>query len=829
MNPIQPSRNFLVVMLLLSAGLLFLGPEHARAQQTCNATPFLAVTSWTASVSIIGQGSGTVTDANGVIHDYNISQSIQLQSVLTPSPTGPFSGPENAVINVNETFKDTILDPTAGPLVTTTTIAANGTSPSGFFGQGAGLSIGALPMACGYSYGADYNFSPFTTTVTTSNGTSSSQALGAWGAPNIPNMLEAPGTIAAPQGFVLFPSSGTTLSGSVTFVSPPWLDNEINPTVIWTVTWSFSPTPEALDVAVTIPNYLSWRPSAGRNEQDLGITPLAPPNLLGISAQLVDKKTQQPTPFGPDKMTFSVVDVSRQPGVAMNWPAKANLITPAAPLPDMSFMSFDPTITLNQGFHYDDVDGTVADFTPQDPSLGNPTIDILLAPYDWGGWGTLNVTANVGGATIQGHLVVLGIPTDLSETNILLPNRQPNSSIADSWKAAHGAVGLADDDDSESNPVGDLQPGDGLTLYEEYRGFYLGRGCGANRVEPQPEGTPGAACQHVEGDPKIKDIFIVNRIGAQGIDGIGLFQFGSGLNVHYRGLQLAEVGPQGDPSYRVINFNNLGLPLHKVDQHAVILDWGDKREEGTLSGDVPTADAPGGLCGYLPKHSDHLEINQDLLEPAYQASTGSRYSEMETTVAHELSHAVDVCHHGDGVDHYEVWFVDPNTKEIMEQTLGNDNTTPVGTPSSITVVDEEQLLQPVIVGLTGFDLGLEDSEGKPLPGSNPYRVGNRLCNSIVALNGESSGDVLDFMRYDDTIAFIPSTLPDVRVRAFDFASGNGVDLTDHPIGTGVNAPGRKPLSRFGDADTAHQRGNDRSQVDVNDSKSEIARGNFVCQ
>src|SRR4029077_13386260 len=99
--------------------------------------------------------------------------------------------------------------------------------------------------------------------------------------------------------------------------------------------------------------------------------------------------------------------------------------------------------------------------------------------------------------------------------------------------------------------------------------------------------------------------------------------------------------------------------------------------------------------------------------------------------------------------------------------------------------------------------------------------------TTVVLAGESSGDVLDFMRYNDTFGYMPKGRPAVRVAARD-TSGSGVDLTDHPGGTGVNDPNRIPISRFGDADVARQRGNDRSQVDVNDSHSEILRGSPGC-
>ena len=799
MNPIQPPRSCFVVIVLLSAGFLFLRPELAQAQQTCNAMPFLDVTSWTGTFTLSGVGSGTTAAGDS----YGVNESIVATPDLTTVGPGSSTGTFNEKVHIDDNLTNP--DGTFEHITDDETLSQGVTSTRGKL-PGAGLSINATN--CTF----EFDFDPSNNQVATDqNGIQvAGGSTGFIGGYLVGTFLVTPGSIVAS-----LPTGGSTLTISATISLSAF--SQVGPEVNWTMNLSLSPKQD-LDLLVTIPDYSTWRPTANHKESEVGFDPTGKKlNVLEIQALLVNKTTQQAVDFPPDTVTFSLVDSSNEPGVVMNWPPKAS----ATNAPDMTF-DLDQNIECTEGLETCTfVDPVTVEIKPFLPPITAP-VSIRLSPHDWGGWATLNVIANVGAQSIPGHMVTF---SGTNDPNILLPQRQAPSHIADSWKASHGVVGVADDDDSETNPVGDMQAGDGLTLYEEYRGIYMG--CSNNSAPPQPEGTPGA-CQHVEGDPKMKDFFVVNRMGDYGIEGIGLFQFGSGLNVHYHGLQLSEVGLEGEPSYRVINFNNLGLPLHKVDQHAVILDWGPDTTAGTVSGEIPTADAPG-TCGDLPKHSDHIEIDQGLREPAYLASTASSYSEITVNVAHELSHAVDVCHHGDGVDHYEVWFVDPNTKEIMEQTLGGaDNTTPVGPASSITVVNENQLSQPVIVGLTGFKLKLEDSKGNPLAPKR-YRVGNRLCNSNVVLNGESSGDVLDYMRYDDTMAFIPSKLPDVRVLANDWASGSGVDLTDHPIGTGVNDPGRKPLSRFGDADTAHQRGNDRSQVDVNDSHSEIQSGDFVCQ
>ena len=830
MSATRPIRKPFLVMAVCSCGLLLSGIQRLHAQQTCDATRFLAVSSWSVFVTIDGNGSGSVI-ANGNEYDYSDHQSIQVgPATLTPSASDPetYTGPENVTVAINDQYKVTNLQLNT---TSTSTFTANGFTALDAMGFGANLKISPLPLFCGYAFNAG-NYLPASIASSGPGGT----GINVWGTVNIPNMLDPP---TPPQPPVAFPASGIILSGTTAFDSPPYESLVEIPSpgeiVHWTIKWTFVPNPEALDLAVTIPKYLSWRPSGGKDENDLAIVPGVLPNTLFMSAQLVDKNTQQPTDFGPDQVTFALVEVSHEPGVAMNWPAKANLKNP--PPPDMSFASFDPNIPtadINPGFMLN-ADGTQADFFPSDPSVSNPSVDIDLLPYDWGGWATLNVTAMIGGNAIKGHLVVPGLPVDPNETNILLPNRQPNSFIPDQWKAAHNSIALPDNDDSESNPNGANGPGDGLTHYEEYRGFYLGPGCGKPRVPIVPEGTPGARCVHAEGDPTMKDFFVVNQIKDSAIEGILLFQFGSGLNVHYRGLTLNEIGvkdPNDKTAYRAINFNHSAAP-HSVNEHAVILDWGSIADAGTGSGTVGTNDDPCNIpsnqCGVLPKHADHIEIDPTLL--GSRITNGNVDTQLTVHVAHELSHTVDVWHHGDGIDHDEEWSFDPSTGQIMAQEMAPDDGPPLGTPIAISVFTEDQLSQSVAVGLTPFQLNLIDpNTGQPTPPKR-FTVGNLACNGAVMLGGESSGDVLDYMRYDNTWAYIPK-LPDVRVLAYD--GKFGVDLTDHPGGTGLNDPNRKPRPRYGDANpnSPYLRGNNRSQVDVNDSHSEVQRGEFdwsVCK
>ena len=95
----------------------------------------------------------------------------------------------------------------------------------------------------------------------------------------------------------------------------------------------------------------------------------------------------------------------------------------------------------------------------------------------------------------------------------------------------------------------------------------------------------------------------------------------------------------------------------------------------------------------------------------------------------------------------------------------------------------------------------------------------------MKLHGQFSGDRECYMRYDAAEAYIPNGFSNVRY--FRVEEITGQHLTDTVTGTEVNdanhSTGLGPLSRYGDADTAHQRGNCLSQVNVNDLTDPPAR------
>jgi hypothetical protein len=172
------------------------------------------------------------------------------------------------------------------------------------------------------------------------------------------------------------------------------------------------------------------------------------------------------------------------------------------------------------------------------------------------------------------------------------------------------------------------------------------------------------------------------------------------------------------------------------------------------------------------------------------------------TLAHEMLHACNVNHHGEA-DEEPTWvYVANPSPHIVERRPAGD------TP--ITVKREN-----------GSVINIRRLFPDPANESELEVV-------IGVPQGQHSGNEGCLMRYDNAWAYAPTTDPAVRYLVDEAVS---LYVCTSPAGTGINAPGRAPQSRYGPAATAANggpdvqadRGNCKHQIRVNDKGQEPRR------
>jgi hypothetical protein len=245
-------------------------------------------------------------------------------------------------------------------------------------------------------------------------------------------------------------------------------------------------------------------------------------------------------------MWFLLKDVSSEPGICINYPQKPKFIQES----DLKFRqdhNVGPQVSVggvpmakwrtdtSAALEYEDMPGR-AKITQG---------KAYVSAFDWGAFGILEVHAYLE----SGRKVYGALRSEPGRTRIRIPKSQDGSRIADGWKEKTNATG-ADDADDDAEPEGDARyKGDGLTLYEEYRGWH------EDGVRQADEFDGG-------GDPNRKELFLHDASGMDNKLSLHVFGEATRLRLIWK-LRESELS-----AGQVINFNHREAP-HKVDQHAV--------------------------------------------------------------------------------------------------------------------------------------------------------------------------------------------------------------------------------------------------------------------
>jgi hypothetical protein len=401
-------------------------------------------------------------------------------------------------------------------------------------------------------------------------------------------------------------------------------NTKVKRTISWSLVPIDVPRPE---LEVTVIGYNDARPTAGDNETE-------PNAFLRFEAKLKNRDGSQP-PSGAKSFTFELIEVSHQPGIAMNFPG----IKARGTGPDLKWDAMDGAKLENEG-------GKLTL-----PASGDGlTASAAMSSFDWGGFGVVRVTADFGG-----KIPVVGyLKGDRRKTRILVPKRADGSRIAEVWSRSHPGGG--DWDDKEGLPAGDSHSGDGLTRYEEYRGF----------IE---------SGKHTEGHAGFKDLFagMVLTSAEAGVDLLGKL---TELKVHK--LRRSEfVDAYGQEHDRSINFNHDAQTPHLPgDQLAARIASGpSNRPHGV--------DVPGDLEFNL-RNCRQVQISPEddgdvVGETAEQREKRLKAAklDLDQVIAHELGHCIGLVHHGDHDPGWVQWTVEDKDGERIWMENGRTRIFPL--------------------------------------------------------------------------------------------------------------------------------------------------------
>lgn len=505
-----------------------------------------------------------------------------------------------------------------------------------------------------------------------------------------------------------------------------------------------------ISVEVEEETYLRWEPKGQLK------APREPGNNLQVTVR-AHKKGDPSTPRRA-KLTISVPSVSKNPGVCMNWPAES-----AASKEGLRFKAEDFA-----------ADGPLrfVDIAHLESTEEVEKVTFRVHAYDFGAWGTLRVA----GKDLTGREV--SVKTRGKDTpDLSIPLDENSNRVADAWEQRMDAMGLRGFSDEDDQPAGKPgTQGDGLSLYEEYRGFSV-KG------------------EHLRTDPRKKDVFVCDTTQL-GEAGIGFFAKLTELTVHR--VTQEELGA----SSRVINRQSVA-ETHVVDQHGLLIKRApagmkDPEAVGTPKGVDP---GPPGNTEYIAlPETDYVHDHAQLLVKGAQGAMAASIG----VLAHELCHGVGVSHHGDATILAVQWTWEQGPTgawRLMETLMDGDGKTALGAGTEIHAFREDgQALKP------GDDLpseggikGLFHVFWKAGP-SKEGTEGSGVSHCIMCYTiGRAFCSKTPGVRY-----VIP---PQERVRD-PFA----MVLCDTAKGSGTNDPGHAPESHHGDA----ARGNCKAQIVVSD-------------
>lgn len=286
---------------------------------------------------------------------------------------------------------------------------------------------------------------------------------------------------------------------------------------------------EPIEAVIIRPvNYETWLPQGSKDESLVG------PDPLVVKVELRMPGTKVPPPGRTARFRFELFETTREPGLCLNVPPKGEAAT-----------SYDLQFLPGTGKKLSNEQQTLTtDWLAKEASAG-------IGCFDFGASGRLRVVAILD----DEREIVAYVEGDTGQTSLAVPQDDNHNHIADYWEKRAGIYerNLAENWDEDDRPFSRSSEGDGISLFEDYRGFFFGT-------------------RHERLEPGFKHVFVYDRDGMvletmkSGSGGIN-FPAASGCRVRLvTDRTWTGRGAYGDDK-RIVNFNK-GRG-HVLDQRAI--------------------------------------------------------------------------------------------------------------------------------------------------------------------------------------------------------------------------------------------------------------------
>ena len=226
---------------------------------------------------------------------------------------------------------------------------------------------------------------------------------------------------------------------------------------------SFSATitttlPDLGEVDVEVAGYENWIPLGNLEDET------RPGNTVKVTARLRAAGESGRKVDATAEFTFELEEASQEPGVCLNWPTKPELGKSDLRLRQAENAGLE-VVTENRKLRSK---GLVTEAT------------LVVSAFDYAAWGVLKVTAK------DKDGKALKVTYHKKETTgITLPKDEDRNRIADAWQKEKGLQGYPATWDEAEVP-GQTHKGDGLTLFQKYRGLVVMGSGGRTYLQPEP-------------------------------------------------------------------------------------------------------------------------------------------------------------------------------------------------------------------------------------------------------------------------------------------------------------------------------------------------------